>query len=79
MWENVEALLAEADSDWTDVSEIVCYLRDFADFIVVDRMFNEKFSNVGSSKKSIPYLLVHAPVCRPGWLIEMECMATKRL
>ena len=79
MWENVEALLAEADSDWTDVSEIVCYLRDFADFIVVDRMFNEKFSNVGTNKKSIPYLLVHAPVCRPGWLIEMECMATKRL
>ena len=79
MWENLEALLAEADSDWTDVSEIVCYLRDFADFIVVDRMFNEKFSNVGTNKKSIPYLLVHAPVCRPGWLIEMECMATKRL
>ena len=79
MWENVEALLDEADSDWTDVSEIVCYLRDFADFIVVDRMFNEKFSNVGTNKKSIPYLLVHAPVCRPGWLIEMECMATKRL
>ena len=79
MWENLEALLAEADSDWTDVSEIVCYLRDFADFIVVDRMFNEKFSNVGTSKKSIPYLLVHAPVCRPGWLIEMECRATKRL
>ncbi len=79
MWENVEALLAEADSDWTDVSEIVCYLRDFADFIVVDSMFKEKFNSVGMDKKAIPYLLVHAPVCRPGWLIEMECMATKRL
>ena len=24
-----------------------------------------------------PYVIVHAPVCRPGWLIEMECMAVK--
>ena len=79
MWNNVEALLDEAECEWSDVSEIVCYLRDFADFIVVDSMFKEKFNSVGMDKKAIPYLLVHAPVCRPGWLIEMECMATKRL
>jgi hypothetical protein len=26
-----------------------------------------------------PYVIVHAPVCRPGWLIEMECMAVKQV
>ncbi len=26
-----------------------------------------------------PYIIVHAPVCRPGWLIEMECMGTKEI
>ena len=26
-----------------------------------------------------PYVIVHAPVCRPGWLIEMECMAIKKI
>ena len=24
-----------------------------------------------------PKVFVHAPVCRPGWLIEMECMGVK--
>ena len=23
----------------------------------------------------LPYVLVRAPVCRPGWLIEVECWA----
>ena len=36
----------------------------------VNRMFEERFPGV-------PKVIVHAPVCRPGWLIEMECMATK--
>ena len=31
-------------------------------------MFAEKL-------KGIPYVILHAPVCRPGWLVEMECMA----
>jgi hypothetical protein len=26
-----------------------------------------------------PYVIVHAPVCRPGWLVEMECMAIKQI
>jgi hypothetical protein len=26
-----------------------------------------------------PKVFVHAPVCRPGWLIEMECMGVKAL
>ena len=35
-------------------------------------MFNHRFPD-------IPKVIVLAPVCRPGWLIEMECMATKAI
>lgn len=79
MWENVEALLHEADCSFEDVQEIVCYLRDEADYAVVSRMFNEKFAHQGADGHATPHLLVHAGVCRPGWLIEMECMATKAI
>lgn len=72
MWENVEALLAEADCKFEDVGHMIVYLRDTADYSVVRRMFSERFPNH-------PVVIVHAPVCRPGWLIEMECMATKEI
>lgn len=70
MWENVEALLNEAECSCDDVGQMIVYLRDTADYAVVNRMFEERFPGV-------PKVIVHAPVCRPGWLIEMECMATK--
>jgi enamine deaminase RidA (YjgF/YER057c/UK114 family) len=70
MWDNVEALLKEADCTYDDVNEIVVYLRDIADYDVVRSLFEEHFPNK-------PYVIVHAAVCRPGWLVEMECMAVK--
>ena len=72
MWENVEALLAEADCTFDEVGEMVVYLRDTADYVLVKEMFEERFPGK-------PYVIVHAPVCRPGWLIEMECMAIKQI
>lgn len=72
MWENVEALLAEADCNFDDVGQMIVYLRDVADYPVVSQMFEERFPGV-------PKVIVYAPVCRPGWLIEMECMATKKI
>lgn len=72
MWENVAALLAEADCNFSDVGQMIVYLRDPADYAVVSQMFEARFPNV-------PKVIVHAPVCRPGWLIEMECMAAKAI
>jgi len=72
MWENVEALLAEAECSYDDVVEMVVYLRDTADYEVVKARYEERFPGK-------PYVIVHAPVCRPGWLIEMECMAVKKI
>ena len=70
MMENVEVLLSEAECTTNDVGQITVYLRDIADYGVVNKMFMERFPGK-------PYVIVHAPVCRPGWLIEMECMAVK--
>jgi enamine deaminase RidA (YjgF/YER057c/UK114 family) len=71
MWDNVEALLKEAGSSYEDVGVMIVYLRDVADYGTVCRMYDERFPNH-------PRIIVHAPVCRAGWLIEMECIAIKK-
>lgn len=72
MWENVETLLAEAECTFEHVGHLIVYLRDIADYTVVQEMFEERFPN-------IPKVYLQAPVCRPGWLVEMECMAVKSI
>ena len=72
MWENVEVLLAEAECTFEHVAHLLVYLRDIADYTVVKEMFEERFPN-------LPKVYLLAPVCRPGWLIEMECMAIKAI
>ncbi len=72
MWENVEALLAEADTSFDDVAQIIVYLRDVSDAAIVRRMFEERFPDT-------PYVITLAPVCRPTWLIEMECIAIREV
>ena len=71
MWENVETLLKEADCTYDDVCYMIVYLRDTADYAIVQQLYEERFQGK-------PYVIVHAPVCRPGWLVEMECMAVKK-
>lgn len=68
MWENVEQLLAEGGATYNDVAQIIVYLRDVADYPLVSQMFAERFPHT-------PYAITLAPVCRPTWLIEMECVA----
>ena len=70
MWENVETLLKEADCTFEDLGQMIVYLRDIADYTVVKAMYDKRFPHT-------PKVFVHAPVCRPGWLIEMECMGVK--
>ena len=68
MWENVEKLLEEGGATFDDVAQIIVYLRDVADYELVSQMFAERFPDT-------PYIITLAPVCRPTWLIEMECIA----
>ena len=68
MIENVETLLKEAGCGFGQVGSMIVYLRDVADYAVVNKIFNERFPDC-------PRIIVQAPVCRPGWLVEMECIA----
>ena len=72
MWENVGTLLKEAECTFEHVAHLLVYLRDIADYTIVREMFEERFPN-------IPKVYLLAPVCRPGWLVEMECMAVKSI
>ncbi|MBR3479712.1 MAG: hypothetical protein IKH32_03285 [Prevotella sp.] len=71
-WGNIEALLAEADCNFDNVMQMTVYLRDASDYELVKPFFEEHL-------KDIPYVIVGAHVCRPAWLIEMECMAMKEM
>jgi len=70
MMENIEALLDEAESTFDDVMHLIIYLRDVADYATVNAFFRERF-------ETIPQVIVLAPVCRAGWLIEVECVVVK--
>ena len=71
MLENIGVLLAEGDCGWEDVAHMTVYLRDIADYATVRDIMDSRFP-------AIPKVIVLAPVCRPGWLIETECMAVRR-
>ena len=72
MLENIGVLLDEAGCVWKDVAHMTVYIRDIADHALVSRMMEERFPG-------IPKVTVLAPVCRPGWLVETECMAIKQV
>ena len=71
MWDNVEALLAETEATFNDMGQFLIYLRDTGDYQVVKEMFEERFPDT-------PKVILLAPVCRTGWLVEMECMGVKQ-
>jgi len=66
--ENVGVLLSEAGASFADVAYSIVYLRDIADFLTVREVFTR-------TCPSLQPVYVLAPVCRPAWLVEMECMA----
>ena len=70
--ENVSVLLNEAECSYEDVLSMIVYLRDIADYAAVREIFDVRFPD-------IPKVFVWAPVCRPGWLVEMECIALKEI
>lgn len=64
--ENISTLLAEGGSGLGRVPYFIIYLRDISDCAVVDAYMQQRFPDV-------PRVLLEARVCRPAWLIEMEC------
>lgn len=68
MIENITALLQEAGATIDDIMQAIIYIRDTADYARVKEYIDTNYPN-------LPCLIVRAPVCRTGWLIEMECTA----
>lgn len=66
--QNISALLADADASLEDLKQCIVYIRDPADAKLIHQLVAKALPNV-------PYVLVTAPVCRPGWLIEIEGVA----
>ena len=70
MCENVEMLLREGGMTMDDAMQVIVYLRDTADYDTVSRFFASRYPHT-------PTVITLAPVCRPTWLIEMECIAVR--
>jgi enamine deaminase RidA (YjgF/YER057c/UK114 family) len=70
--ENIGALLADGGATMNHIKYFVIYLRDLADAKAVDDYMQQTFPET-------PRIITHANVCRPAWLVEMECVAEKEL
>lgn len=68
MLENIEALLAETHAGLDKLAVAIVYLRDIADYGSVRRVVSSRCPGLNA-------VYVLAPVCRPAWLVEMECIA----
>ena len=65
---NIEKLLNDGGQGLLDVQFFLVYLRDIADYHNINRYLHLRFPHT-------PFLIFEAPVCRPEWLIEVECIA----
>ncbi len=68
MFGNIDALLRSGSATIQDTMHMIVYLRDPADYARIDTYIRENYLG-------IPYIIVEGAVCRPDWLIEVECMA----
>jgi enamine deaminase RidA (YjgF/YER057c/UK114 family) len=68
--ENIGALLADGGATMADVRYFIIYLRDLADADAIAEYMNAAYPDV-------PHIITYAKVCRPAWLVEMECIAEK--
>lgn len=69
--DNIDALLSDAGAGLGDIAQAIVYLRDPADYARVRPIVAKAFPVERA-------LFVHAPVCRPSWLVEIECIALTR-
>jgi len=65
---NIEALLRQAGAAFEDVCMFIVYVRDPNDLVLASQQMRQRFGDV-------PTAVAVAGVCRPGWLIEVECEA----
>lgn len=67
--ENIEALLAPHNAFLENFQYLIVYLRNPKHYQFVLDLINSRIS------PDLPIVFLEAPVCRPGWLIEIEGLA----
>lgn len=70
LFTNIEMLLKDAQSELKDIAQMIVYLRNNADYACVSKYLEDHFG-------SVPKAIVAGRVCRPEWLIEVECVAVR--
>ena len=65
----MRALMERSGGSLSHLKQAVVYLRDWADRDVVECALMD------SPLAHVPHLLLKAPVCRPGWLVEIDGIA----
>ena len=66
--ENIGALLKDGNATMEDIKYFIVYLRDTSDYEQIESFMQQNYPH-------IPHVIVRAKVCRPEWLVEMECLA----
>ena len=67
---NIEKLLNDGGQGLADLQFMLVYLRDISDYRRIKQYLDLRFPQ-------IPFIVLEAPVCRPEWLIEVECVTMK--
>ena len=67
--ENMSALMERSGGSLSDLKQAVVYLRDWADRETVRNRLMDSPLAAG------PHVMLKAPVCRPGWLVEIDGIA----
>jgi enamine deaminase RidA (YjgF/YER057c/UK114 family) len=68
---NLDGLLATRNATRDDLTHLNVYLRSAEVAETVRRILDVEFG------PAVPYLILHGPVCRPGWLVEIDGTALK--
>ncbi len=70
---NIKSLLNKNGAGLEDTAYLNVYLRDSSMAEDVKKVLDIELQN------NIPYIMVNGPVCRPGWLIEIDGMSVKQI
>ena len=62
---NMDQLLKADGASIDQMKYFTVYLRDISDYETIRDFMTTRFPH-------IPVIVLHAPVCRPGWLVEAE-------
>lgn len=69
---NIEKLLNDGDANLKDIAQMIVYLRNIADYNAINDYLNRYFPTT-------PKVVVQGRVCRPEWLMEVECFAVAKI